>query len=218
MGHIINNPSSVTKYTKSYQNISNSLYLLMKNNNLKTTLFCDAEGSKENAAVVANLGIYASQKIENKVLIIDADLRSSALSEIFNLSGAPGLADILEGGTSFENAVQNMGSNLSFLPAGKTELNPVALLDSSIMSDIIKKAKGHYDIIYVHCADLKNYTEGVILSSISDGFVFLVNEGKIKQQIVKRAIDPITMKDIKILGVIINNFRHVIPEIIYKLT
>jgi capsular exopolysaccharide synthesis family protein len=216
--YLIKNTNPDIRYARPYQNLSNRIYLLMKDRNLKSILLADTEGSRENAAVIANLGVFAAQKTENKVLIIDADLRSSALSNFFNVASTPGLADILEEGISFENAIQDMGSNLSLLPAGKTGINPVVLLESSTMSDIIKKAKEHYDITYIHCPDLRNFTDGVILSSITDGFVLIVNEGKIKRQIVKHAISPIEQENIKILGVIINNFRYVIPEIIYKLT
>ncbi len=218
MGLIIKQSNPVTKYTRAYQNLSNALYLMTNNNNIKTVLFADAEGSKENAAVVANLGIFTSRKIATKVLVIDADLRTFVLSEMFNASNAIGLADIIEGRTTMGNAIQDMGSNLYFLPAGKAETEPASLLHSSMMSDILLKSKERYDMTYIHCSDLKNHAEGVILSSITDGFVVLVNEGGIKKQILKSAIEPIEMENTKIMGVIINNFRYVIPEIIYKLT
>jgi capsular exopolysaccharide synthesis family protein len=216
--YLIKHTNPVTRYNRAYQNLSNQVYLLMKDKNIKSILLTDAEGSKENAAVIANLGIFQAHNTEYKVLIIDADLRSSMLSKIFNISYTTGLANVLEGGISFENAVQSLGSNLDILAAGETDLNPLVLFDSSAMSDVVKKAEEQYEMVFIHCADIKNFTDGVVLSSITDGFILIINEGKVKRHNVKYAIAPIEQKNISITGAIINNYKYVVPEIIYRLT
>ncbi len=211
-----NNP--ITKYTQSYQNLSNQIYLLTKNKNLKSILLTDAEGSKTTAAVIANLGNYLSLKTSYRVLIIDANLRTPTISKIFNISNTTGLADVLEGKMPFEYAVQDLGSNLNVLTAGETMFNSTTVLDYSTMSETIKKAKEKYEIVLINCADIRNFTDAIILSSSIDGFVLVVNEGKVKRQIINYAIAPLKQKEINIIGVILNNRTYVIPEVIYKLT
>lgn len=215
---LISDSAPVTNYVSSLDRLSHHIHLLMNDSNMKSILIADAEASKGTAAIIANIGIYLSSKAGCKVIIIDTNLRAAVLSEIFNIPNTVGLADVFKRKTSFEDAVQNISANLTVLTSGQTELNPITILDSSQMSDIINKAHEYYEIVLINCADIKNYTDAVILSSIVNGFVFVANEGKIKRQIVEYAMVPFKKKNINVNGVIINNYRYLIPEIIYKLT
>ena len=129
-----------------------------------------------------------------------------------------GLTDVLEGKVPFENAVQDLGSNLYVLPTSKTVLNPATLLNTSIMSNIIKKAQEQYELVFINGTDLRNFTDTAILSSITDGIAIVINEGKARRQVVKDAIASLEQKKINLIGAILNNRTYVIPEIIYKLT
>ncbi len=215
---LITDSTKATSYTKSYQNLSDQIYLLIKEKNLRSLLITGIEGSGEVTGIIANLGIYLARKSGRKVLIIDANLRNPSIHKILNTSDNPGLADVLEDKVSFDLAIQDVDSNLAVLTSGKTELNPCTLLDSSMMSDVIKKAKDRYDIVFINSADLRNFTDTVILSTITDGIALVIDEGKVRQQVVKSAIAPLEQKKANLIGVILNNRKHAIPEIIYKLT
>lgn len=206
------------KHSQTFLNLSEQIYLLMKTKNLKSILITDAEGSEDTAKIIANLSAVLSHKGGLRVLIIDANLRTPEMSKIFNISNVPGLADVLEKKISFEDAVQNLNSNLTILSAGETILNPTTLLESDTMSDLIKKVQEQYDLIFINSSDLKNFIDAVVLSSITDGVIIVVNEGKTRRHVVKDAIIPLEQKKVNILGVILNNRKYVIPEIIYKIT
>lgn len=215
---LIKDTNLTTEYTKSFQTLSDQIYLLMKDKNLKSLLVTDAEGSEGTAAITANLCTYLTRKAGHKVLIIDADLRLPSVSKIFNISNSLGLTDVLEGKVPFENAVQDLGSNLYVLPTSKTAFNPATLLNTSIMSNIIKKAQEQYELVFINGTDLRNFTDTAILSSIIDGIAIVINEGKARRQVVKDAIASLEAKKINLIGAILNNRTYVIPEIIYKLT
>jgi capsular exopolysaccharide synthesis family protein len=207
-----------SKLMQSYAFISNQIWLIMKDRNLKSILIPDMENPEDTAIVIANIGIYLSKEAGHKVLIIDANLRDPVISKLFNLSGSPGLDDILEGRISFTDAIHDAGDNLHILPTREAALNPAILVRSSMMSDIIQKAKEYFEIVLVSSPDLKNFTDSQILASLSDYIAFVVNEGGIHRHVAKRIIEPLEEKMPNAVGVILNNQRHVIPEMIYKLT
>ena len=215
---LINDTKLITDYTQSYQNLSEQIYLLMKDKNLKSILITDAEASEETPAVIANLGIYLSHKAGHKALIIDANLRNPLIHRLFNVSNKSGLADVLEGKISFDDAIQNVDSTLFVLPAGDTIFNPSTILDSFKLSNVIKTAEENYEMVFVACADLKHFTDAVVLSSNVNNIVLVINEGKIRRQVVKSAIAPLEQKKANLIGVILNNRSFAIPKIIYKLT
>jgi len=210
--------SATTNYSRAYQNLSDQIYILMKDKNLKSLLITDAEGSEVTTAVIANLGVYLAHKTGYRVLIIDANLRNPSVSKIFSIFVSPGLVNVLEEKIPFEDAIQNLGSHLHVLPAGEAVSNPVILLDSSMMSNVMRKAKEQYEIVLINCLDLKNFTDAVVFSSLTDGTVLVINQGEVKQRVAKSAIAPLEQKKINIVGVILNNRTYVVPKIIYDLT
>jgi capsular exopolysaccharide synthesis family protein len=205
-----------TFYMKAYQNLSEKLSLLLKDENIKAILFTDSEGKKDLSVVTANIGICLSHKTGYKVLIIDANLRQPMVSKIFKISNNSGLADILEMKASLSDTIKNLGGNLYILPSGETALNPPTVFSSPAMSNVVNKVKEDYDVVLIVCPDLKNYTDAVIISSLTDGIVLVINEGKVRRQVVENSLNPLRQKKTNVIGAILNNRRYVIPEIIYK--
>ncbi len=201
---------------QSYQHLSDHLYLSIRDKNLKSVLVTVDPPYCGLATIVANLGIYLSDKVGHKVLVIDANLRTPELHNIFHIPNSPGLIDVLEGKIPFEKATQYVNPNLAVLPTRKTLQNPVSFLNSSEMIDLINKAKEKYEIILVDYANLKNIKEVCILSSYLDGIALIVNEGKTRRHVVKALLSPLERKKANLIGVILNNRTFAIPEMIYK--
>jgi len=203
-------------HSEYYRNLAHQIYLLMKDKKLKTILFSSALSQEGVTMAVKNLGLNLLDLVGNKVLIIDANLRDPALHKILKLSDGPGLTDVLEGKITLDKAIQKADSNLSVLTSGTTSLNPITLLDSTMMQDLIKHAKEKYEVVLIDCAELRNYRDAVDLSTHIDGFVLIISEGKTRRPVVKELISPLEMKKVNILGAVLTNRQFVIPEMIYK--
>lgn len=206
-----------------YQNLTDQLHLLIKDGKLKSILITDVESSDETAMVIANIGLCLANNTnhnsngdkQNKVLLIDANLRSPFMFSVFNVSNSPGLTDSIEGKVSVNEIIKNISSNLYLITAGDTELNPSTILSSAKLSEIIQTLKDHFELILLSGADLKNYTDTVMFSSNIDAYILIVNDGKVKRQVLKYAISPLEQKKANIIGVILNNRRMAIPKVIY---
>lgn len=209
--------SSNMGYAKAFRILSDEMSLLMQDKGLKSILISDFESSRETSAIAANIGICYSHK-EAKVLIIDANLRHTFMTDFFNVPNTPGLADILEKNIKFEEAIQGIDTNLSFLPAGETRLNPVTLFTSSLMQDMINEAKDLYDIVIVDSPDIRKYSDYLVLSGLTDATIIIINEGKVSRHVAERLLRPLKDKNVFILGAILNDRTYVIPDIIYKMT
>ena len=215
---LISRNNSGSRYTQSLQDLSDQIYLLMNDKKIKTILISDAEGNEETINVLINIAAYLAGNPGQKVLIIDADLRKSSISKILNIPNDKGLSNVLEKEVSFEDAVQGVGLNLNVLPSGNSMNNPAALLSSSVMPDIINKAKEVYGLIFINCADIKNYTDSVLLSSVVDGIILLVSEGKVRRQVISQALLPLQGNKSNLIGVVLNNRKYAIPELIYRIS
>jgi Mrp family chromosome partitioning ATPase len=153
------------------------------------------------------------------VLVIDANLRGTySVSNVFNVPNTKGLTDIVHEKTSLEEAVHLINNDLYVLTSSENSANPVSVLESSSMSDIIKRAEEEFEIILVHCVQLKDFTDSVVLSPCVDCMALIINEGRVKKQVVKSYLEPLKNKGVNIIGVVLNNRTYAIPEIIYRLT
>lgn len=208
------NNSSV--YSQSLRVLAERIKLLMDENNYTSLLFADAQGTYEAAAMIVNIAIILSRR-QLKVLIIDADLKSSAIANILKIQDTVGLADVIEGRATFMSAMQSHGSDIHVLTSGGSDGNSKKMLNISKTTEILKEVGDHYDVILINIGDIHN-TDTCLLSSCTDGFVLVISEGKVRKQVLKKAFSPFEQKDINIIGAILNKRKYVIPKIIYKLT
>ncbi|RKX84881.1 MAG: lipopolysaccharide biosynthesis protein [Spirochaetes bacterium] len=222
-----NKPGSF--YAKSYQVLSDQIYLLLRDKNLKSLMGVSSIQGEGATTVIANLGKYLSQKLGHKVLIIDANLRNSSMHKFFNISQDSGLTDVLEGKASFEQVIKTVNQEprakshepransheLSILPTGSTELNPITLLGSSKMEETVRKAEEKFEIVLVDCADLRSFKDANIISKFFGGVLLILSEGKSRKPVVKSLVSQLIEKKVNILGVVLNNRSFPIPGVIY---
>jgi len=199
----------------SYENLAEQVLLISKDRNLHTLLFTTAETSEAAAAIVVNLGKVLAEKGQ-KVLVVDANFRQLSFKNFFNLDRGPGLVDIIEEKVTFEKTVHAAGKNLSVLTAGNTQLNPLTIVETNKMHQLLAQAGDKYDLVLIAAPDLK-HRDSILLSAQSDGVILVVNEGKTRKQVVSNALVPVLTKKANIIGAIINNRSFVLPKMIYDL-
>jgi len=203
-------------FTLHYQNLCDQIYLLMKDKNLKSILITAASPFEESTTITANLVNFLSNKAGHKVMVIDANLKAPATHKVFPISASTGLANVLEGKISWEKAAQDLGPNLTVLPAGNTSLNPTPLLDSTRMANVIKAAKEKYELVFIDYANLRSFKDACVLCPYLDGIILVVNEGKTRHHTIKALLAPLKHKKANLLGVILKNRTYAIPKMIYE--
>ncbi len=154
-----------TRYAHALRYLSDRLFLVMKNKGLKSITMISAEKGEGVSTTIANLGSYIANVMRQKVLLIDANLRDPKLHDLFNINNSTGLADILCGKDNFENVIKQISHDLWLLPAGTTDLNPISLLDSPKMEEVLKMAKERYKIILVDSPALMGQADALLISS-----------------------------------------------------
>lgn len=213
---LITDPKRMDAIAPSYQDISDQIYLLIKDKSLRSILITACTPTDGSTTIVANLANFLSNKAGHKVMVIDANLRAPAIHKVFNISDDKGLANVLEGKITLEKAVQDIGHNLTVLPAGNTSLNPTPLLDSTRMANIIKAAKEKYELVFIDYPNLRSFKDACVLCQYVDGIALVVNEGKTSRYVLQTLLTPLKHKKANMIGVIMNNRTYAIPKIIYE--
>ena len=158
---------------------------------LRTNLqFLDVEGGPRSFVVTssvpaegkstttANLAIVLAQS-GARVLVIEGDLRSPSVAEMFGIEGGVGLTDVLIGRVKLADAIQTWGlKNLSLLPAGTMPPNPSELLGSQAMVSLLRHVEKEYDIVLIDAPPLLPVTDSALLSKHVRGALVVVAAGR----------------------------------------
>jgi protein-tyrosine kinase len=97
----------------------------------------------------ANLAITLAQ-LGARTLLIDADLRSPTLHQLFKLPNGSGLSGILSGRADHDSIVQVAAvPSLFVLPAGATPPNPLELVERAAFGQLLRELVAKFDHVIV---------------------------------------------------------------------
>ena len=141
-----------------------------------------------------------------KTLIMDADLKLPTVHRTFELPKAPGLTDILIGKNNVAETIRQTGiENLDFLPAGPQSPNPVELLESRQMNELLASLRKEYRYIVMDAAPLYGLSDSFVTANKADGVCLVASIGKSRLDVLRRVVSNLRMIDCRLLGVIFNN-------------
>ena len=200
---------------ESYRHLSDQIYLMLKDKNIKVILMTSADKCEGATTVIANVGTYLATVSHDKTLLIDANLRNPALHEKLNIKNAIGLGNILEEKTTFDSAVKEISAKLSVLTAGNTALNPVMLLNSHKMADLTKAVRGKYGVVIINAPSPILFKDAFPIASLADGVCLVICEGKDRRQAVKFVLTSLVDKKANVLGAILTGKTFIVPKAIY---
>lgn len=172
-------------------------------NTIMVTSTCKGEGKTITAL---NLAISLAHAYDHTVLLVDADLRQPSVTRYLGIQSKAGLSDCLGNGRDVGSALVKTGiGKLVVLPAGTAVANPVELLSSSRMKQLVQELKNRYRDRYIifDTPPVLNFAEAHSIGSCVDGVLFVVGEGQAPVHDVKEAIR--LLNDCEMLGVVYNN-------------
>jgi succinoglycan biosynthesis transport protein ExoP len=151
-----------------------------------------------------------------KVLLIDADLRRPRCHRVFAMDKEPGLTEVLTGGrTVFEMIRPTQVEGLSILTSGSLPPNPTELLGSDKMKKILGELAASFDFILVDSPPVLPVSDSVLLSTIVDGVVVVVNSANTAKQQIRVACARLKYARAKIFGIVLNKVNLQSPEYKY---
>ena len=193
--------------SESYRGIRTSIQFSNLDKKIKVINVTSSKEREGKSTVLSNLATTFAN-LEKKVLILDGNLRNPAVNKIFEVSNDYGLTNVLLEEKSFEECVHCTDTkNLHVLTCGTIPPNPSELLASNKMTEFISKLKENYDYIFIDTPAIGVVTDAEIVSTYSDGCIFIVGAKKAEIETVKISIDKLENLGANILGGILNKFE-----------
>ena len=158
-----------------------------------------------------------AKNVRGSVCLVEANLRSPALPEMFGTTNHHGLTDALlqEGPIrSFTKPVR--GENLWLLSSGALAVDSAKLLNSERLKPRLAELRKEFDFVLIDAPPLTRYSDALGLAQMADGLVLVLEANSTRREAALQVAENLRASNIRILGAVLNKRTFPIPETIYN--
>jgi polysaccharide biosynthesis transport protein len=176
-----------------------------------STLVVTSPTQADGKSTIALNVALAMGELEPRVLLVDADLRRASLHMKLRMKNARGLSDILVGRSAFAEVVQSTRyPGLDILTSGTPAPNPIKLLESKRMDDLLREAQERYRCIVIDGTALSVNVDSAVVARKADGTVLVLSANRTDVRAAKRALRRMQQVGVhNVLGYVLN---RVVPR------
>ncbi len=191
-------------FVEKYRHIRTSIMLSVPKEPPRVIAVSSALPSEGKTATTINLAVSFSQ-LGKKTLIIDGDLRKPRMHKIFKLKNSAGISSYLAGRVEFNQVIHKTNiPNLFVVPSGPLPPNPVELLDSEVMANMLEKLLEKVDFIFIDTPPLVGIVDAIVIGKYSQGLILVTWAGKTHRNALEKAKQELDQFNIRTLGVVLN--------------
>jgi len=202
---IIAEPRS--SYSEAIRNIRRELDVSLAGHNARVIAVASSLPEEGTETIASNIAHHYALT-NNRVLLIDGDLRRASLTRRLAAQRQSGLLEVLWHGSSPDHAIlRDQSTGLHFMPAmGPSPLEPASpeLLASAHMARMLAHLKTQFDTIIIDTPPLLPVIDGRIIADYADQIVFSITWRKTPKQLAKRALRLLGPNQDKVAGVVVN--------------
>jgi len=142
---------------------------------------------------------------------------------LIGLNTVPGTTEVSEGllsfigrGESVEGAIYEMPGN-SLATASLLGPTEQKTTNTKAIREVYQACRELYELCIVDCPPITDGTYFDLVPEDSDGIIFIVQAEKLRPAVIQRVKDMLEQQGGNILGIVLNQTKHYIPKVIYKL-
>jgi capsular exopolysaccharide synthesis family protein len=148
-------------------------------------------------------------KANNKTLLLRFDLRKKE-EEIrgFGHQKLVGISDFLIAHVTLDDIIIPTDiPNLDWISAGENPPNPVELLTSDRIKDLMQQVKQQYDYVFIDTPPFGLVTDAFIIMKYTDLNLYIARIGKITSKVQNKNLEVITSKELSNVFLLINGIK-----------
>ena len=175
---------------EQYRRLAGAVHGLQVDRGLKTMMVTSSVPNEGKTLTVTNLALTLSESYKRRVLLIDADLRRPTVHDLFRIPNTTGLAEVLRSERA-DVPLLRLSANLSLLPAGRPDANPMAALTSDRMRALLEQFNQDFDWVLLDAAPVGFMPDAQLLANVTGAVLFVIAAGATPYSLVQRAISEL---------------------------
>ena len=184
-----------------YQN----LQLINATAELHSIVITSTLAGEGKSTLAVGLAISAA-RLHQRVLLIDADLRRPNLHKLLNLPNEQGLSTLLVSQSPIPQQIEtqdsNLRGNISVLTAGPTPADPVKLLSSQRMKEVIAAFEQTYDLVIIDAPPALGMVDAMLTASCCSGVLLVGRINQVSRSKLAQAMEMLSQ--LNLIGVVAN--------------
>jgi succinoglycan biosynthesis transport protein ExoP len=191
---------------EAFRTIRTNIEFASIDNPFRTIVVTSAAPGEGKTVTASNLAVAFAQS-GRRTILVDADLRRPGVHDMFSLTNAAGLTDLVHSDTVRVDDVQRRtdNPNLTVITAGIVPPNPAEILGSARMAVIVDRLRDKAEIIVFDTAPVGAVTDAAILAAKSDATLFVVQPYKTTERTVRRGREALAKVNARVIGTVLNN-------------
>ena len=204
VGH--DDPRSV--FAEAYRSVRTALQFSTASGVPRLLTVTSAMAGEGKTTTALSLAIQFAQA-GKQTLLIEADLRKPSLHRILNLDNQVGLTNYLAGGGAqpVDIAKPTHIANLFAVPSGPLPPNPVDLLSSARMVELLSLAAGKFDQVILDSPPLLGLADALIIGNLCEGTLLTVEMGNTPRGYALGALKRLRGARVHMLGAILTKLE-----------
>ncbi|MGJ5673043.1 MAG: GumC family protein [Nostochopsis sp.] len=198
-----------TGFLEALRVLSTNIQLLSSDRPIKSIVISSAMPRDGKSTVAFHLAEIACA-MEQRVLLVDANLRQPVIHERANLSNFWGLSNLITTNLPITEAIRPAPfmKQLSILTSGPIPPDPTKLLSSEKMKRLMEDFQNTYDLVIYDAPPLLGLADASLIAPHTDGILLIVRMEKTDSSVLKRALESLKTSRMNVLGVVSNDHKQ----------
>ena len=190
--------------SEAYRALRTNIQFSSLDKPVHTILVTGADAGEGKSTTLANLAVVMAQG-GKRVIAVDCDLRRPTLHKVFGLASEPGLTNAILDNAGYVAPQKTTVEGLRVVASGPLPPNPSEMLGSRQFEEILARLVKEADIVLLDAPPIVAVSDAAVLATKVDGVIMVVNAGKTKRELARRAKSLLEKVNAHILGVVLNN-------------
>ena len=168
---------------------------------VKSLVVTSAVSNEGKTTFASQLALSLARTSNQRILLIDCDLRNPSVHRVFKMEVEPGVVDVLEEEIELFDCIQpGNHANLDVLTAGLLTDSPHSLLGSDDFAKILGKVETEYAYVIIDTPPVLAASESLVVGHLADAAIMCVMKDVSRLDVVRRAYDRLVGARINVFG------------------
>lgn len=206
--HLVSLPESGGPASEAFHLLGVRLRHLRRQRPLKKVLITSTIPQEGKSVVAANLACTLALRTQQKVLLLEGDVRRPTQSKIFGLANGPGICEWLSGEASLIKSMYRLeGPGIWIFPAGTGTGNSLELLQSGGATPMMEQMMNWFDWVVIDSPPILPLADTSVWTNMADGIMLVTRQGSTQKKQLKRGLEALGTQ--KLIGVVLNSAKSV---------